>query len=712
MTAALDLDPYLLPLPAPDSPVVIPHRATSLHAHLNGRYADPAWPLAPLTGNPSVTKVVIGWDRWPAVFRDEMRLAAWNLINGQLRPAFLHARGTTMRSRLGLSGVHYTMEHWKALAAWLADRGIGRLADCGPDILHEYGLHVRDSGRSRSVVAKILVSLTRLWALDQVSARPNGIGRPPWEDRGVDDYLPAATGAGGGENSTEPIAEQAMGPLLIWAMRMVDDLSGDIIAAWAERQRLTEAARATTATPAGTVALEAYLRSLVASGTALPATVNQGKAVVAKYYIGGITGASVGQVELIRRRDGLTAIAAERPGPCPLDVPVTGKIGGKPWREALDYNEAPELMRHLGTASFIACAFLTGMRPGEILGLRTGCCPDPAPGPDGQARRHLIRGYEFKTATDEDGNHAPAGVEREVPWVAITPVVNAIRVLERMVPDGHLLFDHHAHDLQFARQGTGTLKKSGLRTRIEDFVTWANREAARHGLVGENIPDDPHGTIGLGRFRRSLAWHIARRPNGLVALAIQYGHMRTALAYDWTTEGYGSRSRDGIHDLIDLETARATADTVMDLHESLEGGGGISGPAARRAIRAAATAPRFAGTPVTLASARKLLKNEDAMIYDNPHALVLCHYKRERALCHRDNAKDTPSLDRCVPGCGNIARTDQQAAQLRDRADHLENQAASMPQPIGDRLRASAAGLREQAGNHDRTRITLDRTLA
>jgi len=73
--------------------------------------------------------------------------------------------------------------------------------------------------------------------------------------------------------------------------------------------------------------------------------------------------------------------------------------------------------------------------------------------------------------------------EREVPWVAITPVVNAIRVLERMVPDGHLLFDHHAHDLQFARQGTGTLKKSGLRTRIEDFVTWANREAARHGLA-------------------------------------------------------------------------------------------------------------------------------------------------------------------------------------------------------------------------------------
>ena len=259
--------------------------------------------------------------------------------------------------------------------------------------------------------------------------------------------------------------------------------------------------------------------------------------------------------------------------------------------------------------------------------------------------------------------------------------------------------------LRGERPDTGSLKPAALRERIEDFADWANREAARHGLPGQAIPADPHGPIGLARFRRSLAWHIARRPNGLVALAIQYGHMRTALR-QWATEGYASRSRDGIHDLIDLETARATADTVAALHEDLGNGGGISGPAARRAIRAAASAPRFAGTPITLASARKLLKNEDAMIYDNPHALVLCHYKRDRALCHRDGVRDTPSLDRCVPGCGNIARTDQQAAQLRERALALENQAAHVPQPVGDRLRATAARLRDQADKHDRTRIT------
>ena len=148
-----------------------------------------------------------------------------------------------------------------------------------------------------------------------------------------------------------------------------------------------------------------------------------------------------------------------------------------------------------------------------------------------------------------------------------------------------------------------------------------------------------------------------------------------------------------------------TADIDAALHDDLANGGGISGPAARRAIKATATAPRFAGTPVTLASARKLLASEDAMIYDNPHALLLCHYKRDRALCHRDGIKDTPGLDHCVPGCGNID-TDQQATKLRERALALEHQAAHVPQPIGDRLRASAARLREQAGKHDRTRIT------
>jgi hypothetical protein len=144
MTAAPDLDPYLLPLPSPGAPVILPHLVVPMHAHLNGRYADPVWSLAPLTGNPSAVKVRIRWERWPAAFRDEMRLAAWNLINGQLRPTLLQEHGSRMRERLGMSYVHGTLFHWRHLAEWLQERGIQSLADCDTTILHEYGEQVRD----------------------------------------------------------------------------------------------------------------------------------------------------------------------------------------------------------------------------------------------------------------------------------------------------------------------------------------------------------------------------------------------------------------------------------------------------------------------------------------------------------------------------------------------------------------------------------------
>lgn len=58
-----------------------------------------------------------------------------------------------------------------------------------------------------------------------------------------------------------------------------------------------------------------------------------------------------------------------------METPVTGRIAGKPWRTALDFNEAKILMRHLGTAAFIVCAYLTGMRPGENPGPAQGLLP-------------------------------------------------------------------------------------------------------------------------------------------------------------------------------------------------------------------------------------------------------------------------------------------------------------------------------------------------
>ncbi|MFI5823743.1 hypothetical protein ACIA8I_32345 [Streptomyces rishiriensis] len=337
--------------------------------------------------------------------------------------------------------------------------------------------------------------------------------------------------------------------------------------------------------------------------------------------------------------------------------------------------------------------------PPVVLGLEAGCCPDPASG------RHLIYGRVFKNASDKDGNHHSAGHLREVPWVAIAPVVTAIRVLERIVPDGGLLFDAAVHAFQNAPAApAASIRPHSLRGRIEAFAAWASSLARRLGRDHEVVPDDRHGAIGLARFRRTLAWHIARRPGGLVAPAIQYGHMRTAMS-----AGYAARGRDGIHELLDIETARATADTLTTLHDDLTNGVGISGPAARRAIHAAAQAPTFAGSIRTHRQARDILRNPALTVYNNPRAFLMCVYNRDRALCHRLDVTDAPRLDRCQPSCTNIARTDSHADQLRQHAQALEKQAASeaVPDPLADRLTRRAGHLLALADRHEHDCIHL-----
>ena len=682
------------------------------------------------------------WKSFPKDLRAELRLITWTFLNRELPNTFVRARGRRMRTRIAVASTVATVGTWRRLALWLTGRGVQTLANCDRDQLGQYAAHLGQTHTRRVSMSHALTALTRLWAFDQLSTRPVGIARPPWDEDGLDDYLPAAS-PHGAENAREPLAADVMGPLLVWALRLTEDWADDIIAARAEKARLEAATRNPDAGPAAERALNTYLEHLLASGTPPPSTSWRGTRRVARTYIAGTIGASQRQINRALRRYKLGELVTARPGPCPLDVPVTGRINGKPWRTAVDFTEADSLLRHLVTASFVICAHLTGARPQEVLAMRSGCCPDPEPGQSRPILRihsadiaeetgngsdseeeqdevpHLlIRSRHFKTATDPDsGHYLPGGAERSVPWVAITPVVNAIRMLERLVPDGALLFDAPTHDPLRARTRSGSLGSSAIRSRIDDFVTWANSEASRHGLPGQRIPADPHGRIGTARFRRTLAWHIARRPGGLVALAIQYGHLRTALDTDEAGR-YGTRSRSGIHRLVDIETALATADTAADLTERFHDGEGISGPAARQALLRATTGPLFQGGlvkrdfPVKHELARRHLARDGGVLYDNPHALLLCLYRRDRALCRHDDQLTAPVLDRCVPGCGNIVRTDQQAVALRQRAEQLEHKAGLLPEPIGERLYVNATRLRTWADDHDRTRITTEEDSA
>jgi hypothetical protein len=234
----------------------------------------------------------------------------------------------------------------------------------------------------------------RLWVFDSTAEYTLGIAEPPWHHEGADDFLPAATSRG--EDATDPITPRP-----------------------------------------------------------LPSVPRNGRAEIAVAYISALTGASPGQIYSATRGPRWRDHLRRNPGPCPLPVKITAMADGRPWAGGIDFNEAATLMKHLVAALFTVLSYLTGMRPGEVLGLRAGCCPDPESG------RHLIHGLVFKTARDEDGNHLSQGQLREVPWVAIPPVVTAIRVLEQITAD--------------------------------------------HDRVHEIIPADPHGSLGTARFRRTLS---------------------------------------------------------------------------------------------------------------------------------------------------------------------------------------------------------------
>ncbi|MEV6928128.1 hypothetical protein AB0M46_27015 [Dactylosporangium sp. NPDC051485] len=696
-------------LPHPEAPVIDPDSVPQAQRHLIPRFGDAQWPTTPMSQNPSAASQNILWEPIPTGFRESMRAAAWAMFRQPLPEALVAEHNNRMVTKPSIALAYHTTVDWRNFAIWADSRGIGTLPDVRAADMADYVRRHVQRGLARDTVKGLLVALTRLHYYSTLHLPPeHHLTAPPWLTEGIDDYLPA--GSSGGENNTDAINPDTMGPLLIWALRFVEDFADDILTAFAEQQQLRDAthARAEAATRDNDTfaKIEAFLEDLLQHGQAVPSRSRNGGLELThpSLFVAGVTGTRVSEATIVLKRQRWADAAAANPGPCRLSTPATATIAGTLWQPGFDFYAIGDLHRHLVTACFVVIAYLTGMRPAEVLALRSGCCPDPD-GTSSEAgpMRFLINGKVFKNARDDDGIHLSGGLDRDTPWVAIPPVVRAIRVMERIVGEGDLLFDRDTPYSSRTPSPGRSLTHKTVAHRIERLISWVNDYAQTIGRPAEVIPADPDGAIGISRFRRTLAWHIARRPGGLVALAVQYGHLRTIVS-----EGYYSRSRDGIHKLIDLETAREIAERLSDLNEAIENNEGISGPAARRLIDAAAREHhRFGGVITTHRQARALLNDPGLTVFENQRSFLLCNYARDKALCHPGRAKnDTPSLDRCQPRCANIARTDQHAAHMLQHADHLQALASATPSPLADRLRTEAEALTARAQQHLDNRIT------
>src|SRR5680860_1544614 len=76
-------------------------------------------------------------------------------------------------------------------------------------------------------------------------------------------------------------------------------------------------------------------------------------------------------------------------------------------------------------------------------------------------------------------------------------------------------------------------RNSEITRDLGNFINWVN--TTFHRLDGQPaIPPDLAGRIYPTRFRRTLAHFIVRRPRGLIAAALQYGHVSTTVTLSYS----------------------------------------------------------------------------------------------------------------------------------------------------------------------------------
>lgn len=685
-------------IPSPRDPIAGISDIHSTGSDLVPLYGDPVWPLRFHSANPSVANVSIYWKSVPQEFESELRFGAWALINVPIPNIFLRHQAPAMRRTLSTLRIYHSVTDWRTFAFWLRSQGISSFGGVTPDVLESYAEHLEIDRRvARNTAVNHLTAITRLWIVGTCVPGFGFTAVPPWVAKNADDYLPAARKSG--ENETHAISTETMAPLLHWAMLVVEEFAPSILEAHKKVQGIKRDSAKSRSVPHAEekARLARYFGQLCGEGAPIPSSLHAGRLVADCSYIAATVDCSIEAVWRWRLGDEIRAYFAANSAPILLPIEANGK--GESVRRHVPLVEVPALVTHLETACYIIICYLTGMRPGEVLGLQTGCLEWP---PESDRGWMHIRTRVFKTAHDASGNHESAGVMRSTPWIAVSPVVKAIRIMESIRPNG-LLFASP----QSIKNHTRSMSHGTATDRIQRFIAWVNDDPV---APGPPIPEDPRGPIASSRFRRTLAWHIANRPGGLVALAIQYGHLRTTIS-----EGYASRSRDGVQTLIDFETARTIALGLSDTHDRFERGEeGISGPAVRRYLDALQEqALTFNGMVTSGRQAKALLDNPRLTIFKNDEAYLWCNYDPEKALCRvsRGDETVTPRLDRCQKGCSNITRTDTQAEEMRREASRLIAEADTniAPNPMTNRLRKNAEELLKEVEVHYENRTDSQR---
>lgn len=676
------------------NPIILGNRPLAEGTDLSqlSRYNDDVWDLTPGILDHHSTTFVYRFDVFPDHYRELARQYVWTLVNHDA-PVAIHASGTP---RLAIRSICNSRAALNRVLTLFETFGITDLRSVRESDYDRLLAWLLTSDLKQDRAGDVLLEVRRLWSYRELLDPPFQLPPPvPWYGATNQDLL--GRSKSGPENRTPRIADDTIQPLIVWAARFVEDLSIDIIAAYREWRLYSHGANAKPRGPlpvSGTrqERVVQALEALRQAGRGIPSTIVDDARTVNWRHLGRLANARGHSIErwdlpLIQRSgleiDDSTYVLAK--ADCWID--------GVKWRpKGIEYHEAPVLAENLMTAAFILVSYLSGMRPGEALNLRRGCLEYSE-----SAGLWLVTGRHFKGVRNASGVLDTAGAIRPEPWTVHELVAKSIRVLEQLHEEP-LLFPRilmRRSRPEIARTGTA-ITVAQATTAIGRFSEWVNRFCSTGGRP-DNIPADPRGTINPSRFRRTLAWHIVRRPRGLVAAAIQYGHVWVQM-----TQGYAGSLQSGFADEIAFEKWLTRMDEFKAAEEYLDSGGRLSGPAASAfESRTRSANQRFAGrTVATLRQAQRLLDDASVQIFAGRG--MHCVFDKSKSLCAR--GQQHPSLTKCQERCQNLVRTDADVDQLReDLRDINEIRAIDdlAPRVRWARLDAVAEQLQTAIAAHD-----------
>ncbi|MGW2822282.1 hypothetical protein ACWC24_14920 [Streptomyces sp. NPDC001443] len=518
----------------------------------------------------------------------------------------------------------------------------------------------------------------------------------PWNGRSA--YSIAGMRRTKDENATPRIPEETLAPLLRAAVFYVETASGDILAAQREVAVL-EAARKGQSLGAGKARerVTAFIAERRTASRGIPALPRETMHTVPDAVILDGVPQSPNH-SLISLLTGCGNAAHLRPLMAEagadigyeeggLDTPMSEwSASGRPWRTRLSPHALANELSFLRTACWIVIAYLSGMRDVEVRELGRDCAATET-GADGRPR-YKLRGRVYKGKDRELGGD-------EAEWVVLHVVHRAVAVLRDINDDpGHL----------FGYDGSGRngyVLLSNMPRRIRAFHDHLNAlfstadelyiplttTSSNGPSLDEKAEEDASAPTTLPwafdtrQFRRTLAWHIAHQPFGVVTGARQYKHAAITMF-----EGYAGTSASGFADEVAAEEAVAKLDYVEDLYHDWNDGGRSAGGAAQRIEaefdRIRSELGDLPGAVASPSRLRTLLHHLTKTLH--PGVLNDCFYQAETAVC-RKRAKPlgrpVPMLDMCLR-CPNSRRSAVHVPRLErahDMAQSELGEAAGLP---------------------------------